>query len=161
MKYWATFLFLLYLSSSNAQTEPADSLSPDVVGIIAKDIDRVSIWYVEFLGFKIIKKLDLPQYDSLKINFLKKETFMLEVVGKRKAFSIKDYIPGYQSFSDPLLQGFNKISFRVNNIKERYQTFQAKNVIIKAPLFDDKNFKLWTFIAEDPEGNLIQFVQYY
>src|SRR5687767_4919389 len=63
------------------------ALKPDLISIVSKDIDGVTKWYEQRLGFKVYKSFNLPQYDSLRINFLQKDDFKIEIVGKKTATS--------------------------------------------------------------------------
>lgn len=150
-------MFLLMTTlTAMAQDQATDTMVPDLAGIIVKDIDAVTTWYETNLGFTVYKKMDLPQYDSLKINFLKRDGFNLELVGRRRTIDRNEY----SSFENPQLTGLNKISFRVQNIQSLADRLRKNGVRFKTNVFHDANFKLTSFIVEDPEGNIVQFVEY-
>jgi catechol 2,3-dioxygenase-like lactoylglutathione lyase family enzyme len=155
MKYFLITLFCVsFLDLKGQVTQPG--LTPDLISIISKDIVKSSKWYQENLGFKLIKTMDFPEYDSLKIHFLERDGFKIEIVEKKKA----EARSRFSSFENPLLQGFNKISFKVSDIKTLAKTLSDRKVNFKTKVFHDEVFKLTSFIIEDPEGNLLQFVEY-
>ncbi|HEY0740255.1 MAG TPA: VOC family protein [Chryseosolibacter sp.] len=135
---------------------PGDVFLPDLASIVANDINKVSRWYADNLGFKLFKQMSLPQHDSLRIDFLEKGMFKLEIVGKKKAADRRPLT----SFENPSITGYNKISFRVVNINVLAEKLKASRVTFRTPVFHDDVFRLTSFIVEDPEGNLVQFVEY-
>jgi catechol 2,3-dioxygenase-like lactoylglutathione lyase family enzyme len=159
MRRLLPFLFLLAGFSASAQGH--GTLAPDLLSIIAKDGAATASWYRTHLGFATFKEMSLPERDSLRIIFLKKDSFMLEIVSKKTVFSVKDREPAYRAFDDPRLSGYNKISFRVQDIAALEARLKKAGVTIHLPLIEDKGFGLRTFIAADPEGNLVQFVEYF
>lgn len=102
--------------------------------------------------------MSFPEYDSLKINFLKGKSFELELMEKKTSFNIKNRIPGYDINKQPL-QGFYKIAFTVNNIEQLYSRLKKKNVTEVLGLTDDKAFNSTFFIIQDLDGNLLQFIE--
>lgn len=152
-------LFLLGISSySYGQKAPADSMSVGGIGVVVKDIAKVSQWYQQELGLVLSKEMSFPGYDSLQIHFLKKGTFLLELISKPSVFSIQKYEPDYQPFRDSRLQGFTKIAFRVQDIDAWYKRMQDKKVPILVPIFNDATLNVRSFFVQDPEGNIVQFI---
>ncbi|GAA4335617.1 VOC family protein [Flaviaesturariibacter amylovorans] len=146
--------------SAAAQARDSSRLAPDLLSIVVTDIRIATEWYRDRLGFSTVREIDLPERDSLRIVFLKRDSFLLELVGKRTVFGIGSKVPGYDRFNDPRLAGFNKVSFRVPDIEAWERRLKAKGVLFHLPLIHDRNFGLRTFIIADPDGNLVQFVQY-
>lgn len=137
---------------------PVDSMSVGGVGVVVKDIAKVSQWYQQELGLALTKEMSFPEYDSLQIHFLKGGTFLLELISKPSVFSIQKYEPGYQSFRDSRLQGFTKIAFRVPDIDAWYKRMQDRKVHILVPIFNDATLNVRSFFVQDPEGNIVQFI---
>lgn len=156
MKIFSLMIYFLLFSCLYAQKIKIEN--PNLVGVYVCSAENSAQWYTEKLGFKTFKKMDFPEYDSLKIYFLEKENFRLELIQKKTALSAKNVIKNYDEEKTPLL-GFAKLSFIVKNIKELEDKLKSENVKIRYPLIKDNEFKEMSFIVEDPDGNYIQFVE--
>jgi catechol 2,3-dioxygenase-like lactoylglutathione lyase family enzyme len=145
-------LLLIASQSLHAQT-----IAPYRIGIVVSNAERSTAWYEEYLEFKCYKRMDLPQYDSLKINFLKRDGFEIELVQKATSFSVRDIVKEYDIDKAPL-EGFVKLAFRVENIHETYRSIHHPRVKeIMGVTFDDA-MSCDFFLIEDPDGNMLQFI---
>ena len=133
-------------------------LDPYRLGITVKNIEHASHWYEENLGFKAYKKMDFPEYDSLKIRFLRQGDFEIELIEKRTSFSIKSLRPNY-SFSNEPLEGFSKIAFRVDDLRQMYEKLKRHGVKEILGITHDKEFDVDFFMVEDIDGNILQFIE--
>jgi len=132
-------------------------LEPYRLGITVKNAEQAAQWYQQNLGFKVYKQMSFPEYDSLKIYFLKWETFEIELVEKKTSFSIKDVRPGYNINKEPL-EGFSKIAFRTDSLRQTYEKLKKNGVKEIMGLTHDEGFNVDFFIIEDPDGNMLQFI---
>lgn len=131
----------------------------DLISIISCNPDSLVSWYISNLGFTINREMKFPDRDQLKIVFLKKNDLLIEVIGHGSVFSIEGMKPGYNRFERPKLAGFNKVAFEVSNIDSLYNSFLKNGLNMKTPLIDDTTFQLRFFILQDPEHNILQFVE--
>ena len=155
-----TAILLLFTFSASGQTKkhPAGNRPiPYLVGISVADVDSSIKWYEENLGFKTVKRMELPQYD-LRLAFLELNGFRVELVENKKSFSIKKYVPDYQDGSG-LPQGMAKIGFLVNKIEPIAESLKKRGIPFVVELREDKEFAVKFFIILDNSGNLIQYFQ--
>jgi catechol 2,3-dioxygenase-like lactoylglutathione lyase family enzyme len=132
-------------------------LEPFRLGITVKNVEQASHWYEDNLGFKTYKRMKLPEYDSLKIYFLKQGEFEIELIEKKTSFSIKDLRPDYNLNKEPL-EGFSKIAFRIDSLKLTYEKLKKNGVKEIVGLTHDVAFNVDFFIIEDIDGNMLQFI---
>jgi len=144
---------LLFGTKSFGQT-----IEPYRIAITVQNVDRSSAWYAEVFDMELYKEMFFPEYDSLKINFLRTEAFELELAEKATSFTIEKYVPDYNINNHPLV-GFAKIAFKVNNVDELYDKLKSKSVSMVYDLIEDKVFNSKYFIIEDLDGNLLQFIE--
>ncbi len=152
-------LIVLGVSVLSAQTHPSDSsraLKPYLAALNAKDASKTAEWYVRNLGFAVMKVMDFPQYDSLRIIFLKLDAFELEVIQKRSSFDIRKFVPDYDQEKSPV-RGIAKLAFMAHGIRQLADSLRQKAVKILYGPFDDEAFGIRSVIIEDLEGNLLQF----
>lgn len=151
-------IIIVFLCSVITSCSFAQSIKPHMIGIVVKDIEKSTKWYEDVLELKLYKEMSFPEYDSLKINFLKGKEFQLEIMEKKTAFAIDKYVPGY-SLNDKPLIGFSKVVFSVTDIELLYEKLKKKNVTEVLGITKDKEFISKYFIIKDLDGNVIQFIQ--
>jgi catechol 2,3-dioxygenase-like lactoylglutathione lyase family enzyme len=152
------FTVMLVLTTL-AMQNPSDSsrtLKPYLAALNVRDASRTAEWYVRNLGFKTTRTMDFPQYDSLRIIFLKRDAFELELIQKKASFDIRKYVPDYDNEKAPV-QGFTKVAFMVRGVKQLVDSLRQNGVKILYGPFDDEPFGIRTVIIEDSDGNLLQF----
>lgn len=133
-------------------------LTPHLLGIVVKNVDSSAKWYEEKLEFKVYEKMDFPEYDSLKIYFLKQGNFEIELIEKKTSFSIKNLRPDYDINKDPL-RGISKITFLTENIAQVFTKVKQSGAKIAYELVNDKTRGVSFFIIEDPDGNMVQLIE--
>lgn len=150
-------LTILFFVLSNYSIS-AQSLKPYIIAIVVNDIEKATEWYENTLELSLYKELSFPEYDSLKINFLKRESFEIELIEKKTAFSIQEYVKNYDANNEPLI-GFCKVSFLVSDVELEYERLKKLNVEEFMGITEDKDFKTKYFFIRDIDGNLIQFIE--
>lgn len=131
---------------------------PFRLGITVRNVDQASRWYEENLDFKTYKRMNFPEYDSLKIYFLRNGEFEIELIEKRTSFSIRTLRPDYNLNKEPL-EGFAKVAFRIDNIGQVYEKLKRNGVKEIMGITHDQEFREDFFIVEDMDGNVLQFVK--
>jgi len=58
-----------------------------------------------------------------------------------------------------MLRGFFKVGLFVKDVEKAEQYFKSKSIAIRHPLFHDKETATSAFILEDPNGNMLQFIE--
>jgi catechol 2,3-dioxygenase-like lactoylglutathione lyase family enzyme len=150
---------ILVASVTEVGTAFADTsgiLKPYLAALNVKDASKTADWYVTNLGFEVTRTMDFPQYDSLRIIFLRLDVFELEVIQKRASFSIRKYVPDYDQEKAPV-RGIAKLAFMVRGVRQMAERLRQKGVKILYGPFDDEPFGIRSVIIEDLEGNLLQF----
>ena len=151
-----SYILLLLIFQLNYTS--GQSIKPHTIGIVVSDIEKSTDWYENLLELKLYKEMAFPEYDSLKINFLKGENFQLELMEKKTSFTINKYVADY-SINDKPLIGFSKIAFSVPDIVSNYKRTKEMNVTEILGITEDKEFNSRYFIIKDLDGNVIQFIE--
>jgi catechol 2,3-dioxygenase-like lactoylglutathione lyase family enzyme len=154
MKYILIFFFVSITINLFGQ----GAIRPYRLGVTVQNADSSSKWYEEKMGFETYKKMSFPEYDSLRIYFLKKDSFEIELIEKRTSFSIKTFVPGYDLNKAPL-RGLSKIVFKVDHINQFYQRIRQKGAKEVLSVTHDEVFNVDFFIIEDLDGNFLQFIE--
>jgi len=134
------------------------SIKLHTIGIVVSDIEKASDWYENILELKLYKEMAFPEFDSLKINFLRGKEFQLELMEKKTSFSINAYVPDYSLNNSPLI-GFSKVSFSVTNIHGMYDRIKKLGVHEILGITEDPEFNSIYFIINDLDGNVLQFIE--
>jgi catechol 2,3-dioxygenase-like lactoylglutathione lyase family enzyme len=145
--------------STKQDSKPDSGFRPYLIALVAADVDKTTEWYREKLGFDVIRSLDFPQYDGLRIVFMKREETELELIQKGNSFPIKKFVPDYDGFDKAPLIGIAKIAFWVSDVDALAGSLQAKKVKVLRTPYDDKDFGIRSLIIEDLDGNVLQFNQ--
>lgn len=160
------WLIFFYVATINAQEQqsvqevrPDSTFQPYLIAIVVPNVELSKEWYKEKLNFDVMKRLEFPKNDSLKIIFMKRGEVELELIQKKTSVSIRKFVPDFDGFDKTLLVGFAKIAFWVQDAKELASKLKGRNVKFLVNLYDDKSFGLRSFIIEDLDGNVLQFNQ--
>lgn len=159
------FLFLSVSVETVSQNQNKSMLETDssfqtcLIAIVVSDIQKTATWYKEKLGFSIIKQMEFPQYDSLRITVMKLHQLELELIQKSSVFSIHKYVPDYDGFNNTLLIGFAKIAFIVKDAETLESELKSKNVYFLTKLRTNNDMGIKSFMIQDPDGNILQFRQ--
>lgn len=132
-------------------------LEPFRLGVTVKSVEQAAHWYEDNLGFKTYKKMDFPDYDGLKIYFLRQGEFEIELIEKKTSFSIERLRPDYDINKEPL-EGFSKIAFRVDNLEQTFEKLKRNGVKEIMGITHDSEFDVDFFMVEDTDGNILQFI---
>ena len=108
-----TTLGALVLILVSALFSAAD-LRPSLVAISVQNLDQSVHWYTDTLNFKVQETIDLPE-SKLRITFLERNNFRLELIELKDSFPIRRYVPDLTNRA--LLQGFSKLAFDVDDLR--------------------------------------------
>lgn len=129
-------------------------LSPYRATISVSDLNKISDWYQNVLGFQFSRRIDFDKY-GVHIHILELNGFGLELIEKQGAKSKKERMPDL--VDSTLLHGLTKIAFFVEDIDVLADDLKEKNVKVVFDITDDPDDKSSWMIIEDPDGNVIQF----
>jgi len=159
-------LLFIWMTISNARILDSQSVidsdstfRPYLIAIVVVNVENTAAWYKDKLNFDIIRKMEFPEYDSLKIIHMKFGEVELELIQKKTSFTIKKYVPDYNGFANAPLQGIAKIAFYIHDVNTLANKLKSMDVKFLVKPYDDKDFGVRSFIIEDIDGNILQFNQ--
>lgn len=151
------FLFLLTTSNAAAQTKEV-SAAAKTTGVFfalsVADVDTLSKWYQEKLGFKVLSSGEAPNKIA-KFAILQTEGALIEMIQHRDAKPVSVAAPSVKSAHQ--LHGIFKIGMLVQDIDAAYRALKEKQVVIAYDLMPAKDVPMRSFTIRDGEGNLVQF----
>ena len=118
--------------------------------------DSTSRWYEEVFGLKLLKEIKTVD-GSAHIRIEGDEFLMVEILQSRDSRTLSDC--NLRQEQSHLMRGFFKTGFFVSDIHRAEEYFKTKGIAIRHPVFQDKETATSSFILEDPNGNLLQFLQ--
>lgn len=146
-------LFLAGCIAAPAVAQPAvPSVQHFMMGISVADIDKMTKWYGDMLGFKVAKDLAMGQ--GGKLRFLENGNERLELVytpGSR---------PGEQRPLPPAstIQGYVQLTMEVPDLDAARTALIAKGVTPGA-ITPIPPLGIRIMFMRDPEGNIVELVQ--
>jgi glyoxylase I family protein len=120
------------------------------VAIICSDYARSKHFYVEVLGFKIVREIYREGRKSFKLDLQVGDQYQIEL------FSFPDPSPRP---SRPEACGLRHIAFEVDDVQEAAQKLIARGVEVEPIRIDETTNKLFTFFP-DPDGLPIEIYQF-
>ena len=131
-------------------------LLPYRAALSVSNVNKISKWYQDVLGFKFTRRMDFDDY-GVHIEFLETNGFGIELIEKQGSKSKQERMPDLKDTS--LLQGLTKVGFLVENIEDVSASLKEKEVKIVFDVTDDPEEDMRWMIIEDPDGNIIQFFE--
>jgi catechol 2,3-dioxygenase-like lactoylglutathione lyase family enzyme len=123
------------------------------IALSVADAARSARWYEEMLGFRVFKRIELPNGGLIAL--MENEGAILELIQSPAAKAPAAWhADAKESF---LVRGYFKAGFRVAHLDRVLEALRAKKVEIRNGPFDIPELKIRSFIAVDPDGNLLQF----
>ncbi len=130
------------------------SFTPYAVTLSVADVDTLTAWYVDKLGFTVAQRKQYPEFNTSLV-FLEKNSFRVELIKDGNA------VRGVQRADPPAHTAFHGVSqfaFQTTDLRALKQELLDRNVPITWEFANDELGVSFLFIR-DPEGNLIQFLQ--
>jgi catechol 2,3-dioxygenase-like lactoylglutathione lyase family enzyme len=131
-------------------------MTPYLAAISVSDLEASARWYEESLGFKALRRIDVPAH-RVRIALLERDGFQLELVEHQDSKSPAALVPGIDN--PALIQGFGKIAFRVRDIRRWESDLEARGVTFKFPLTESPADHSWSLIVADRDGNWVQLTE--
>lgn len=118
------------------------------VAIICSDLAKSKEFYINKLGFKIVRETYREQRDSFKLD-LRYRDIQIELFT----------FPNSQDrVTDPEAQGLRHIAFGVESIKSVVRDLEEKGVEFEHQRIDERTGKKYTF-CKDPDGLPIELYE--
>ena len=151
MRFIILFFFLSLSTTVLAQSVD-NPIRPGFIALYVHNIDSMVSWYETKLGFKTLKLQKAN--NTLAFAMLEWQGIWIEMIQNPKVTSKVNI---RETFHANDVEGCFKLGFHCKNLEALYIRLQQKQVKITYPLLYNKHFEMNLFIAEDPEGNWIQF----
>ena len=119
------------------------------VAIICSDYARSKHFYVEILGFKVVREIYRESRKSFKLDLQVGDQYQIEL------FSFPNPPPRP---SRPEASGLRHIAFEVDDVQESTQNLIARGVEVEPIRVDETTKKPFTFF-QDPDGLPIEIYQ--
>jgi catechol 2,3-dioxygenase-like lactoylglutathione lyase family enzyme len=152
---------LLLLASTAQAQAPAPAPRPlagKTLGVFfalsVADVDAMSAWYRDKLGFRIASHGEAPNKIA-KFAILEAEGSILEMIQRGDARPLARAVPGAQGPYE--IHGLFKAGFHVADLDAVYKRVKERAIPVAYDLMPAKDVDLRSFTIRDPEGNLIQF----
>lgn len=120
------------------------------------DFDGTVAWYQSVLGFEVTHQWTVPELPGLKLGYLERNGFVIEVV---ESPSDQPAQPRPTSLGDALVdRGFGHLAFLVADVDAVYEALLAKGaeVLVPPTSFPDAGRRL--IFVFDNNGNLLEFL---
>lgn len=119
------------------------------IAIICSDYEKAKAFYIEILGFKLIREIYRQERQSYKADLSVNGKYQIEL------FSFPN---PPQRPSRPEAAGLRHIAFEVDDVAATIQLLQQKNIIAEPIRIDETTGKRFTFIA-GPDDLPIEFYE--
>lgn len=142
--------------ASPALAQPAvPSVQPFMVGISVADIDKMTAWYGDILGFKVTKEVPMGQGGG-KVRFIESGTQRIELVYSpgSKPGPVKSMPPGHAA-----IQGTVQLTMEVADLDAARTAMLAKGVKLPMNITPIPPLGIRIMFFQDPEGNLLELVE--
>jgi catechol 2,3-dioxygenase-like lactoylglutathione lyase family enzyme len=154
MLFLCLFVNLTFsLGKTYAQTNPL-GLKIHHATISVRNADSLSNWYVNTLGFKILKTFTNDERHLVLVGI---PGFRIDLLQKKNSSR-----PAFQNQPAPnhmLSQGIRHLVFEPENFDQAYDYLKEKGVIFFGEKPEIKTGSNQTIYFKDPEGNILELIK--
>lgn len=111
------------------------------VAIICSDFERSKRFYVDTLGFKVVREIRRHKRNSTKLDLMVGDEYQIEL------FSFPNPL---RRLSHPEACGLRHLAFEVDNLDEAVENLRRKGVEVESIRLDETTGKKFTFF-QDPD----------
>lgn len=150
---WIGLLAAGPVASTTASAAPP-SLTVHHLQVSVADCDSLARWYVEKLGFRVVKRLSAGSTEVVWVDIPGFRLGLAQVAGSSRPASNSLLPP-----KDASVQGFRQIHFSVASVDAAYAALVADGVrfVTSPTTYDAAGIRIATLA--DPEGNLISLYE--
>jgi hypothetical protein len=156
IKWTLAIHFIFLFGTIYSQNSGPGIIGKSFIALNVTDADSTAGWYEEMFGLKLLKEIKTADA-SAHIRIEGNELLMVEIIQMKRSKAISDC--QLQQDQSHLLKGFFKTGVFVRDVQKAEDYFKSKGVTIRHSVFSDKETATRSFILEDPNGNLLQFIQ--
>lgn len=144
-------------SETETSTNPISSMQADHVFIGVDDYEQIKRWYIEKIDFTVDLEWTVDELPGMKLAYLRKGDFRIELIGNDSG----PRIPIPTGFVEHLKsKGFQHLAFRVDSVDAVMTELKKRKVKAFVPAASYPNIGRCVSFIKDPEGNVIEFVEY-
>lgn len=149
-------LAFLGLQSADAQNDSAAlDIEINHVGISVANLEESVDWYVEMLGFELVRPIDRSPDAAMTIALLRRANFNIELFEVEGAAPLPEY--RRDPSSDLRVEGLAHFAFRVDDARAVLAELESKGVeIVFGPNESERSI---LFFVSDNSGNTFEFIQ--
>ncbi len=119
------------------------------IAIICSDYERSKAFYLDVLGFKVLKETYRQERNSYKLDLALHGSYVLEL------FSFPN---PPQRLSRPEATGLRHLAFEVDHVEQTVDILKKMNIVAEPVRVDEITGKKFTFIS-DPDRLPIEFYE--
>ena len=153
LKILIAFCLLFSVGKAGSQTNPL-GLKIHHATISVRNADSLADWYVNTLGFKVLKTFTNAQRHLVLVGI---PGFRIDLLQFNNSVR-----PAFQSQPAPQhlsTQGIRHLVFEPENFDQAYDYLAAKGVILFGPKPEVKTGTNQTIYFKDPEGNILELIK--
>ena len=158
-------VWLVFATMGQGAQAPASPPSPEsplaqarltgtFIALSVADAAASARWYESTLGLRVVKRIDPPN-ERVHVVLMEGAGAFLELLEHPTAKGRTGWNPDAKEPFD--VRGIFKAGIIVERLDGLLQTLRDKKVEIRHGPFDIPEMKVRSFIAVDPDGNLLQF----
>jgi catechol 2,3-dioxygenase-like lactoylglutathione lyase family enzyme len=129
-------------------------LTGTFIALSVADAAASARWYESTFGFRVVKRID-PANERVHVVLMEGDGAFLELLEHPTAKARTAWHADAKESYD--VRGIFKAGIIVERLDGLLQTLREKKVEIRHGPFDIPEMKVRSFIAVDPDGNLLQF----
>jgi catechol 2,3-dioxygenase-like lactoylglutathione lyase family enzyme len=149
-------VFLLLAAGLRAQTTGPGIIGKTFFAVNVSNADSTARWYEEAFGLRLLKEIKAAD-GSAHVRIEGNDFLMVEILQVKDSKSLDECNLQHQQAH--LLRGYFKAGVFVSDVRKAEEYFKTKGLVIRHPVFKDKETATSSFILEDPNGNMLQFIQ--
>jgi len=154
-----TAVFLLQLLALQSVEAQPDGVGFDIeinhVGISVANLEESVDWYVEKLGFELVRPLNRDPDSAMTIALLRRGSFNIELFEIEGAAPLPEY--RRDPSADLRVHGLAHFAFRVDDARAVLAELESKGVeIVFGPNESERSI---FFFVSDNSGNSFEFIQ--
>ena len=155
-RFIAPVIGIMAIVGASCISPRPERLRPAMVAISVRDLEATSRWYRDRLGFTPRASLSWPEH-GVRTEILHIPGFDLELISREGSRPLSSVLADP---NDPtLLQGIKKFALVTPGLDALFRSLSASGVSLIYPEIRTTRLGQRFFMAEDPEGNIIQFFE--
>jgi methylmalonyl-CoA/ethylmalonyl-CoA epimerase len=140
--------------ATEARGGPLISVGKWEISFAVKDLDVMSAWYCDQLGFEVVQSRDFPEYGT-RIVFLEADGVRIELIEDVRWQPYPRPNPPYHTG----FQGVCQVAFFVDDMDAVVERVKQRPIEIAWDVITVDDLRMKELFIRDPEGNLIQFIE--